>query len=389
LIEVDGEERTIGLALSGGGFRASIFHMGVLRRLDELGILDKIDVISTVSGGSIVGAYYVLRRSRGDSIKQIEAGFKKALKANVRLRGLSGSWIFHPLQAAQSLVTRKSRTNITSSEYDRLLFKDGGVTQRLSQLPDFPKLIINATCLNSGSIWKFNKRKSGDYNYESYELKDNPDLPIADAVGASAAVPGLFPPLVLAGKSEGKKRVLLSDGGVRDNQGLMSIFSSRCDYLICPDASGLLEENDDVSGLATSVLLRSNSITMDATRDLLIREIFGRLSTGSLKQSVLFTLKTNLDKDEDQDWGLPRVLIALAARIRTDLDWFSDEEIETLMYHGYTLLDRNVKKHGSDLLQGTVPDVPWKIDYDAAKIAAIQSALAKSDRRRIRPHKFR
>src|SRR5438067_3951731 len=49
----------IGLALSGGGFRASIFHLGVIRRLEELGIMKDVDVVSTVSGGSIIGAYYL------------------------------------------------------------------------------------------------------------------------------------------------------------------------------------------------------------------------------------------------------------------------------------------------------------------------------------------
>ncbi len=48
----------IGLALSGGGFRASIFHLGVIRRLEELGIMKDVSVLSTVSGGSIIGAYY-------------------------------------------------------------------------------------------------------------------------------------------------------------------------------------------------------------------------------------------------------------------------------------------------------------------------------------------
>ena len=54
-------KRRIALALSGGGFRASIFHLGMLRRLAELGWLPEVDVISTVSGGSIVGAFAVQR----------------------------------------------------------------------------------------------------------------------------------------------------------------------------------------------------------------------------------------------------------------------------------------------------------------------------------------
>ena len=54
----------IGLALSGGGFRASIFHLGVIRRLEELGIMSRVDVISSVSGGSIIAAYYVIEMER-------------------------------------------------------------------------------------------------------------------------------------------------------------------------------------------------------------------------------------------------------------------------------------------------------------------------------------
>lgn len=51
----------IALALSGGGFRASVFHLGALRRIAEAGWLDRVDVISTVSGGSVIGAFAVLR----------------------------------------------------------------------------------------------------------------------------------------------------------------------------------------------------------------------------------------------------------------------------------------------------------------------------------------
>src|SRR4029077_17555299 len=48
----------IGLALSGGGSRAIAFHLGCLRALDRLGLLDRIAVLSTVSGGSVIGAYF-------------------------------------------------------------------------------------------------------------------------------------------------------------------------------------------------------------------------------------------------------------------------------------------------------------------------------------------
>ena len=54
----EGAKATLGLALSGGGFRASFFHIGVLARLAELDLLRRVEALSTVSGGSIVGALY-------------------------------------------------------------------------------------------------------------------------------------------------------------------------------------------------------------------------------------------------------------------------------------------------------------------------------------------
>ena len=62
-------KKRLGLALSGGGYRAAAFHLGVLRKLNTLKILDKIDVISTISGGSIIGAYYVLNRNNFESFE--------------------------------------------------------------------------------------------------------------------------------------------------------------------------------------------------------------------------------------------------------------------------------------------------------------------------------
>ena len=65
-----GRRFKIGLALSGGGFRASIFHLGVIRRLEELGIMKDVDVISSVSGGSIIAAYYVCEMEKRLRIKR-------------------------------------------------------------------------------------------------------------------------------------------------------------------------------------------------------------------------------------------------------------------------------------------------------------------------------
>ena len=52
----------LGLSLSGGGYRATGFHLGTLKKLQEMNILPEVDVLSTISGGSITGAYYCLNK---------------------------------------------------------------------------------------------------------------------------------------------------------------------------------------------------------------------------------------------------------------------------------------------------------------------------------------
>jgi NTE family protein len=63
-------ERKIGLALSGGGARAIAFHLGCLRALKHLGLLDRVSVLSTVSGGSVIGAYYMANHGDFSSFRK-------------------------------------------------------------------------------------------------------------------------------------------------------------------------------------------------------------------------------------------------------------------------------------------------------------------------------
>ena len=69
--------KRIGLALSGGGYRAAAYHLGTLRALHKMGLLEKVDVISSVSGGSIIAAFYLLHKD--EPFEQIEQSFRKCL----------------------------------------------------------------------------------------------------------------------------------------------------------------------------------------------------------------------------------------------------------------------------------------------------------------------
>src|SRR5262245_55028707 len=73
-------DKRIGLSLSGGGYRAAAFHLGTLRKLNELGILKHVDILSTISGGSIAGAYYLLNKQ---DFGAFDAGLKSCLSKSV------------------------------------------------------------------------------------------------------------------------------------------------------------------------------------------------------------------------------------------------------------------------------------------------------------------
>src|SRR4029079_19185477 len=117
------------LALSGGGFRASFFHIGVLARLAELRLLRDVQVISTVSGGSIVGAAYYLRlqnllESRPDDeiddaayvalVADLGRSFRQAVAKTVRGRVWS-----NPLKNLWMARWRYSRSDRIGDLYDR------------------------------------------------------------------------------------------------------------------------------------------------------------------------------------------------------------------------------------------------------------------------------
>lgn len=95
------------------------------------------------------------------------------------------------------------------------------------------------------------------------------------------------------------------------------------------------------------------------------------------------------DEVKSEDHGLPTELIDIAANIRTDLDYFSDKEISTLMYHGYTLLNHRVKNYAKDLLENQDDiSLKWIEEYSDERIKKLKHDLRNAHKSRIRPHKF-
>jgi NTE family protein len=426
------EGRKAGLALSGGGFRASFFHVGVLARLAELEILPKVEVISTVSGGSIVGAlYYICLKQRLDSlpdgeigkdgyielVAEVEERLRKGVQRNIRTRVFA-----NPLKnAGMVLSSRYSRSDRIGDLYDRYLYKEAWrgsrprkwkgrgperqialrellieprgekfdpATENRKRLEKVPILLVNATSLNSGHNWRFeairmgeslpedpqrgrivdevdkNMRLAAGYFDPGPEQNEVPEqkanFPLALAVAASAGVPGVFQPLAINDMYK-DIRVQLVDGGVQDNQGVQGLFDRGCKQLIVSDASGQMGDIEKPSARIPGVLGRSASIEGDRIRD---EQLIDTLN-GPYRRHALMHLRKGLDgkvvapenslpeaeperrgKYGTNDFEVHHEVQEALSRIRTDLDFFGDDEAFSLELDGYLMSGFELERSG-------------------------------------------
>ncbi|MBT0570750.1 patatin-like phospholipase family protein [Curvibacter sp. CHRR-16] len=175
------------LAFSGGGTRASAMSYGVLRGLQQQEIpasvgggslLKRVEVISSVSGGSFTAAYYGLYGEKGfDDFE------KKFLRRNVRSELVSA--VFSPLQ----LFSSTGRTDVAERIYADTIFQNATYADMLRA--GGPLVVINATDLSQGSNFAFLQE------YFDLLCSDLSSFPVARAVTASSAVPVMFSPVVL------------------------------------------------------------------------------------------------------------------------------------------------------------------------------------------------
>lgn len=237
----------IALCLSGGGYRAMLFHTGALWRLNEAGLLPLLDRVSSVSGGSIVAGVLAHRWSQlrlTPGAPAVSGTFEDQLVAPVRR--LAGRTIDAGAVVGGVLGTGSVADRVVRA-YRKYLFEDA----TLQDLPDAPRFVINATNVQSGVLWRFSKPFMGDYKVG---LVRAPRLPLAIAVAASSAFPPVLSPLVLdldpadfdpesggeLASDEYRDEVYLTDGGVYDNLGLETAWKKYRTVLVS-DGGGRME----------------------------------------------------------------------------------------------------------------------------------------------------
>ena len=225
--------RNIGLALSGGGSRAAAFHCGVLLAANELGLESKLKTVSTVSGGSLLGAAWMASIAKGITTTEFVPIMKGKLE-----KGFILKTIFRK-NALNLIKPNYNRTNLLSDTFDDEFFNG----LKLDQLPEEPKLCINVTVLNTGQVGRFTRDGfSSSYfgnlteNY-SYPIIKVPEINLAMATTASAAFPIGLPPIKLKKDKyfpqvdfidilENHRKIYISDGGIVENLGVQTLLKS-------------------------------------------------------------------------------------------------------------------------------------------------------------------
>jgi NTE family protein len=214
------------LSLSGGGYRATLFHYGAVKRLNDIGRLGQVRMVCGVSGGSIVAATLV---HRWKELQFDERGVATNLYDIVGkpIDELTSKTLDKGVAARNVLPAGAVSTTIAPT-LDSVIFKGS----RLSDLPgdgDSPLLVLGAVNYQTGRPWTFSR----DYFGSGPVPAKTNDFLISQAVAASSAFPPVlgpiqfqfevppfpaFPNSLAFGIIDGK--VLLVDGGVLDNNSL-------------------------------------------------------------------------------------------------------------------------------------------------------------------------
>ena len=359
-------ERTneIGLALSGGGFRATLFHLGAAWRLNELSLLGAIDRISAVSGGSLLSGLIAVRWHRLDLRSGVAANFQQEIAQPIwDLCGLN-------LDVRVALLSVLLRGNLLPHYYRKHLVGN----QTLQDMPDSPEFIFNAAHLQTGRNWTFSKAAMRTYKLGIIE---RPRIGLATVLAASSAFPPVFPPVVLKldpsdfqrseysdlfDREDLKRKVSLTDGGVYDNLGVHSI--STFGTLLVSDASGPLEAT--LGSLPMRAMfhrsMRPIQIAVEQARALRRRDTLRKLQSDD-KRGAWWAVGTRIqDYPVESPFGVTEGWRTTLESTRTRLNSFSEEERARMINWGYLQCDLSVRSY---YLRGADPpsSLPYP-DYD-------------------------
>ena len=342
-----GPQEGIALCLSGGGYRAMLFHVGSLWRLNQAGLLPKLDRISSVSGGSITAAVLgmnwsnldfdskgVARKFEENLVKPVRTLADHTIDLNSVLRGIFGS-VAHQVANA----------------YRKYLFGH----KTLQDLPDKPRFVLNSTNVQSKVLWRFSKPYMRDYRVGEVQ---HPTVELAVAVGASSAFPPFLSPVELDLKESDytpntgtdlqrppfTTQVVLTDGGVYDNLGLETAWK-RYKTVLVSDAGGVYGAEKDPKRDWLNHTKRVMDLIDNQVRALRKRQLLYSLTQGH-RTGAYWGIWTDIENYQLAGaLPCPKEKTGVLANTPTRLKSMDSELQQKLMNWGYAVCDAAIRKH--------------------------------------------
>ena len=361
----------IALCLSGGGYRAMIFHLGALWRLNQLGFLKKLLRVSSVSGGSITAGVLALAWK---SLQFNENGVATNLEELVikRLRRFANNTVDQGSIIKGILMPRHSISDEVTEAYRDHLF--GKAT--LQDLPadnEGPRFIINATNVQSKVLWRFSRPYMGDYRVG---LVNHPTTQLALAVAASSAFPPFLSPAQLelhpsdfdpnipaVLKDEAyRTNVVLTDGGVYDNLGLETAWKSY-ETILVSDGGGSVDDEPDPERDWARHSYRILSLIDNQVRSLRKRQVIDSYKRKE-RTGTYWGIRTNIaDYALPDSMNCPFVETLKLANTPTRLKALDATLQEKIINWGYAVCDAALRRH----VDGTLP-APVSFPYPASGV---------------------
>src|SRR5690349_19867732 len=337
-----GAEPGIGLAVSGGGYRAMLFHLGAFLRLFEVGLLKQLVRISSVSGGSITSAKIGLewdRLATRDDFMGLIVG---------PVRELAGKTIDAPSIVGGILLPGTVGDRV-AGYYREYLYGDA----TLQNLPDDIRFVINATNVETGSLWRFSKPYMRDWQVGRV---DNPTVSLADAVTASSAFPPVLSPFVLEVAAADFDSVepgvdpkflsdiSLSDGGVYDNLGLETVWK-RYETVLVSDAGVKLDPDPSPPGDWARHAKRLLDIIYGQVAPVRKRQVIDSYRSGARKGTYWGIGSDIADYQLPDGLGAPFDRTKPLAETPPRLKRLPVDNQERLINWGYAICDAALRKH--------------------------------------------
>ncbi len=326
-----------------------IFHVGVIWRLYEAGVLQRLDRISSVSGGSITAGRLALVWPKL-SFAPIQLASDFVPEFVTPLRRLAGHTI-DVVSVFEGILTPGTINDKVESAYDEFLFERA----TLQDIPDSPRFIWNATSVQTGALWRFSKPYMGDYLVGRVM---NPRVSLAKAVAASSAFPPFLSPCLMTldpadfdaatagplGHSPYTNRAVLSDGGVYDNLGMESVFK-RYETVLVSDAGGKMQAEPEPKENWLQHATRVAEIVDNQVRNLRKRQLIEAFKRGERK-GTYWGIRTNIEH-----YGIPGKLpcpvdrTTELANLDTRLAEMPERTQERLINWGYAVCDAALRTH--------------------------------------------